>query len=73
MAWCAIVFWNTDDTNDAGWTWRVHDPESGRCESGKPDSAEDGIREVRRCLRGLGIDPESVRIEVEDSGVWDKC
>jgi hypothetical protein len=73
VVWHAIVYWNTQEQNSVGWSWRVQNLENALMASGSADSVENGMERIREYLENHEISPTDVEIEVEDVGVWDKC
>jgi hypothetical protein len=73
MAWQAVVYWDTQDRNNVGWSWRVQDLETGQSLTGPTRSVEEGIKRVKDALSLWGVDPATVEVEILDEGVWDKC
>ncbi|MGQ9748569.1 hypothetical protein [Desulfosoma sp.] len=73
MAWQAIVFWKSFGAGPLGWHWRIADVEVGHKEEGSADSVELAKDAIQRALVRRGVDPQTVRVEVWDEGVWEKC
>ena len=73
MTWHAVVYWDTTDVQRVGWAWRVQNLNTGQQEAGPAISQEDGLNLAQDCLRRWGVAPDTVKVEIWDEGVWDKC